>query len=52
MAAIERFISETSLAPAPAATLSGWQRAALIEGVSAKRHAFPPDPGAGFPLQF
>jgi hypothetical protein len=33
-AAIERFLAETAPAPAPSGpALSGWQRAALLEGV-------------------
>lgn len=36
-AAIERFRAETAPAPTPAvAAVSPWQRAALLEGVSAK----------------
>jgi hypothetical protein len=37
-AAIERFVAETSPAAAPGReVVSPWQRAALLEGVSAKR---------------
>ena len=36
-AAIERFIVETAPAPAPSAPASGWRRAALEEGVSARQ---------------
>jgi hypothetical protein len=36
-AAIERFVAETAPAPQPAASVSGWQRAALEEGVSARQ---------------
>lgn len=51
VAAIEQFVLETAPAPAgPAPAVTAWQRAALIEGVSAKRSAFPADPGSGFPL--
>lgn len=51
IAAIERFAAETAPAPAaPPPAVSAWQRAALIEGVSAKRSAFPADPGTGFPV--
>jgi hypothetical protein len=49
-AAIERFLEDTAPSPQPAEPVSGWQRAALIDGVSAKRRSFPPDPGAGFPV--
>ena len=36
-AAIERFVADTSVAPAPADTgMDPWLKAALIEGVSAK----------------
>ena len=48
-AALQRFLVET--APPPVAEApSGWQRAALIEGVGAKRAPFPAEPGSGFPL--
>ena len=51
IAAIERFTADTAPAPAPPTpAVTAWQRAALIEGVSAKRSAFPADPGTGFPL--
>ena len=40
-AALERFLAETA---------SPWQRAALIEGVSARRVVFPVEPGSGFPV--
>lgn len=50
VAAIERFVAETMPAPAAIASVSAWRQAALIEGVSAKHRAFPPDPGAGFPV--
>lgn len=50
IAAIERFIADTTPAAKPKPTMSAWQQTALIEGVSAKRLAFPPDPGTGFPL--
>jgi hypothetical protein len=44
-AAIERFIADTSVAPAPAPTgMDPWLKAALIEGVSAKDHFGPGDP--------
>jgi hypothetical protein len=36
-AAIARFNAETAAAPAPAEPESPWQRAALLEGVGAKR---------------
>lgn len=49
-AALERFLSETAPAPASSGQISRWQRAALIEGVGAKRAAFPAEPGSGFPL--
>ena len=48
-AALERFLVETAPASEPAAVESRWQRAALIEGVTAKRQPFPPQPGSGFP---
>jgi hypothetical protein len=47
-AALERFLAETAPAPEPAAIESRWQRAALVEGVMARRRPFPPDPGSGF----
>lgn len=49
-AALERFLAETAPAPLPAETASPWQRAALIEGVSARRVVFPVEPGSGFPV--
>jgi hypothetical protein len=50
-AAIERFMADTAPPPAPPEDgMSPWQRAALLEGVSAKRRAFPADPGSGLPL--
>lgn len=49
-AALERFLADTAPAPAPPPEPSPWLRAALIEGVSAKRPTIPPDPGSGFPL--
>ncbi len=51
VAAIERFVAETAPAPTQRPTRNPWQQAALIEGVSAKRSAFPADPGTGFPLR-
>lgn len=36
VAALERFLIETAPAPSAAATVNPWQRAALLEGVSAK----------------
>ncbi len=36
IAAVEQFIAETSPAPAAAAPVRPWQRAALLEGVRAK----------------
>lgn len=37
-AAVERFVAETTpAAPAPGGDSSPWQRAALLEGVGAKR---------------
>jgi len=52
IAAIERFMADTAPAPAPDDDgVTPWQRAALIEGVSAKRRAFPADPGSGLPLR-
>lgn len=50
VAAIERFVAETAPATAPASAVNPWQRAALFEGVMAKRSAFPAPPGTGFPL--
>jgi hypothetical protein len=48
--AIQRFLEETAPAPEAVEAVSPWQRAALIEGVSAKRRAFPGEPGSGFPV--
>jgi hypothetical protein len=49
-AGLERFLAETAPVARAREPASGWQRAALVEGVSAKRRAFPPDPGSGIPL--
>jgi hypothetical protein len=49
-AAIERFLIEMAPAPQPVETRSPWQQAGLIEGVGAKRRAFPVDPGSGLPV--
>ena len=49
-AALERFLEETAPAPQAAEPINAWQQAALIDGVSAKRRAFPADPGSGFPV--
>jgi hypothetical protein len=48
-AALERFLADTAPEPEPAAVESRWQRAALIEGVTARGRKFPPEPGAGLP---
>jgi hypothetical protein len=45
VAAIERHLIETAPAPQAGPTMSRWQRAALVEGVGARR-ALPP-PAAG-----
>ncbi len=37
IAAVERFIADTTPVAAPLATASGWQRAALLEGPGAKQ---------------
>lgn len=50
VAAIERFIADTTPAAAPQPKANPWQQAALIEGVSARHSALPVDPGSGFPL--
>jgi len=36
VAAIERFLADNAPAPVPSESVTGWQRAALIEGVTAK----------------
>ena len=36
IAAVEQFLADTAAAPAPEPTQNPWQRAALVEGVSAK----------------
>jgi hypothetical protein len=47
VAALERFLAETA-SPGPAESpASPWQRAALAEGVNAKRFAQPPGPAPG-----
>ena len=43
VAALERFLAETGSRPAPGSS-SPWQRAALAEGVSARRFVQPPGP--------
>jgi hypothetical protein len=49
-AAIERFRAETAPAPAPEAdAVSPWQRAALLEGVSAKTTAEDSEGGERWP---
>ncbi|MEX0620791.1 MAG: hypothetical protein WD181_04350 [Solirubrobacterales bacterium] len=45
-AAIERFLGDTTLAPAPAdERMNPWLKAALADGVSAKESFGPGDPG-------
>jgi hypothetical protein len=36
IAAVEQFLTDTAPAPAPAARVNPWQRAALLEGVRSK----------------
>lgn len=36
IAAVEQFLADTAPAPAPAARVNPWQRAALLEGVRSK----------------
>jgi hypothetical protein len=50
IAALERFLAETTPVPAAEETQSRWQRAGLIEGVTARRAALPPEPGSGLPF--
>jgi hypothetical protein len=50
-AALERFLADTAPAAEPRETVSPWLKAALVEGVSARRAAIPSDPGSGFPLR-
>jgi hypothetical protein len=45
-AAIARFEAETAASPADAGPISPWQRAALLEGVSAKGTVEDPEGGA------
>jgi hypothetical protein len=42
IAAVEQFFADTTPAPEPSAGRSPWQRAALLEGVTAKQ-AFGPE---------
>lgn len=49
MAALEGFLAETTPVPA-AEPQSRWQRAGLIEGVTARRGVLPPEPGSGMPF--
>ena len=37
VAAVEQFIADTAPVPAPTASVNPWQRAALIEGTTAKQ---------------
>jgi hypothetical protein len=37
VAALEQFLADTAPAPEPAPAASGWQRAALEEGISARQ---------------
>ncbi|MFN8161871.1 MAG: hypothetical protein U0R52_12600 [Solirubrobacterales bacterium] len=48
-AALQRFMADTAPPPAAPARPDPWQQAALLEGVTAKVPALPPDPGSGFP---
>ena len=48
--ALERFLAETAPAPESREAVSPWLRAALLEGVGARRPAIPPHPGSGHPL--
>lgn len=48
-AAIERFTLETAPVAQGEPETSGWQRAALIEGVTARQGSIPPGPKDGFP---
>jgi hypothetical protein len=50
VAAIERFVADTTRPAAPKPQINPWQQAALFEGVMAKRRAFPAEPGAGLPF--
>ncbi len=50
VAALERFLAETAPPPPAAAAPSPWQRAGLLEGVTARRVTLPPDPGGGLPF--
>lgn len=50
-AALDRFLAETAPPPEARERVSPWLRAALVEGVSARRAAIPSDPGSGFPLR-
>jgi len=42
IAAVEQFLADTTPAPEPVQTRNPWQRAALVEGVTAKQ-AFGPE---------
>jgi hypothetical protein len=42
IAAVEQFLADTAPAPGPTVAQSPWQRAALVEGVTAKQ-AFGPE---------
>jgi hypothetical protein len=48
VAAVEQFLADTAPAPETAAPSSAWQRAALVEGVSAKQIFGPERTAAGW----
>ena len=50
VAALERFIAETAPVVEAREPESRWLRVGLIEGVTARRFALPPDPGSGLPF--
>ena len=50
IAAVEQFIAETSPVAQAREPESRWLRAGLIEGVTARSFAVPPDPGTGLPF--
>ncbi|HKG37324.1 MAG TPA: hypothetical protein VKA89_12895 [Solirubrobacterales bacterium] len=49
-AALQRHLADTAPAPRQPDEPSPWLRAALLEGVSARRAPIPPEPGSGLPI--
>ena len=50
IAALEQFLAETAPVVEATEPESGWLRAGLIEGVTARSPVLPPQPGSGLPF--